>query len=85
MKECAKFINLRREAYTSRLKIENIAKLEQLCHKNRGGHPNVQHGRHGRQELIDTSSPEIPKQQGKTQKRVQISKKDGLSIYQVNH
>ena len=28
-----------------------------MCHRNRGGHPNIQHGGHGRQDLTDPNSP----------------------------
>ena len=57
MEECNKLINLRREAYYIKVKNRQIAKLEQLCHKNRGGHPNIQHDGHDRQDLTDPNSP----------------------------
>ena len=54
MEECKMLINLRREAYYMKVKMRQIAKLEQLCHKNRGGHSNNKDGRHGRE---DTTVP----------------------------
>ena len=54
MEECNKVINLRREAYYIKVKNRQIAKLERLCHRNRGGNPNIQHGR---QESTDLNSP----------------------------
>ena len=51
MEECAKLISLRREAYYIKVKQRQIAKLERLCHKNRGGHPNIHHGSTGGQNL----------------------------------
>ena len=57
MEESNKLINLRREAYYVKVKNRWRAKLEWLCHRNRGGHPNIQHGRHGRQDLTDPNSP----------------------------
>ena len=56
IEECAKFLNLRKEAYYIKVENRQKTKLEWLCHKSRGGHPNIQHGGHGRQELNDTSS-----------------------------
>ena len=56
MEECKMFINLRREAYYTKVKMRQIAKLEQLCHKNRGGHPNINDGRHGGQDTIEPDS-----------------------------
>ena len=57
MEECNKLINLRREAYYIKVKNRQIFKLVWLCHRNRGGHPNIQHGRHDRQDLTDPNSP----------------------------
>ena len=56
MEECARLILLRREAYYIKVRNRQIAKLEQLCQKNRGGCPNIQHGRHGRLGSNNTSS-----------------------------
>ena len=47
MEECKRFINLRREAYYMKVKMRQIAKLEQLCHKNRGGCSNNKDGGQG--------------------------------------
>ena len=57
MEECNKLIYLRREAYYIKVKNRQIAKLERLCHRNRGGCQNIQHGRHGRQDLTEQNSP----------------------------
>ena len=54
MEECKMLINLRREAYYMKVKMRQIAKLEQLCHKNRGGHSNIKDGGHGGE---DTTVP----------------------------
>ena len=54
MEECKMLINLRREAYYMKVKMRQIAKLEQLCHKNRGGCSNNKDGRYGRE---DTTVP----------------------------
>ena len=51
MEECARLIFLRREAYYIKVKNRQIAKLERLCQKNRGGCPNIQHGRQGSDEI----------------------------------
>ena len=50
MEECKRFINLRREAYYMKVKMRQIAKLEQLCHKNRGGCSNNKDGGQGRKD-----------------------------------
>ena len=47
MEECKIFIDLRREAYFRKVKMRQLAKLERLCHKNRGGHSNNKDGRPG--------------------------------------
>ena len=57
MEECEKLRNLRREAYYIKVRNRQILKLNRLCHKNRGGHPNIQHGGHGRQEITDSNIP----------------------------
>ena len=56
MEECRKLITLR-ETYFIKVKKRQISKLERLCQRNRGGHPNIKHGRHGRQDLTDPVSP----------------------------
>ena len=50
MEECKIFIDLRREAYFRKVKMRQLAKLERLCHKNRGGHSNNKDGRQGSKE-----------------------------------
>ena len=50
MEECKRFINLRREAYYMKVKMRQIAKLERLCHKNRGGCSNNKDGGQGRKD-----------------------------------
>ena len=50
MEECKRFIDLRREAYFIKVKMRQLAKLERLCHKNRGGHSNNKDGRQGSKE-----------------------------------
>ena len=57
MEDCKKLINLRREAYYIKVKNRQKAKLERLCQRNRGGHPNIKDGGHGRQDLTDTNLP----------------------------
>ena len=57
VEECYKLMNLRREAYYIKIKTRQIVKFDRLCHTNRGGHPNIQHGGHGRQEITDSNSP----------------------------
>ena len=59
MEECAKLINLRRKAYYIKVKKRQILKFNRLCHKNRGGCPNIKHGRHGRQDITDSNIPSI--------------------------
>ena len=59
MEECAKLIFLRREAYYIKVKQRQIAKLERLCQKNRGGHPNIHHGSIGGQRLNENNWIEI--------------------------
>ena len=59
MEECAKLIFLRRKAYYIKVKQRQIAKLERLCQKNRGGHPNIHHGSIGRQRLNENNQIEI--------------------------
>ena len=54
MEECEKLINLRREAYCIKVKNRQILKFNRLCHKYRGGCPNIKHGRHGSQEITDS-------------------------------
>ena len=54
MEECKRFINLRREAYYMKVKMRQIAKLEQLCHKNRGGCSNNKDGRQGGKDRAGT-------------------------------
>ena len=44
MEECKRFIDLRREAYFTKVKIRQLAKLERLCHKYRGGCSNNKDG-----------------------------------------
>ena len=62
MEECARLIFLRREAYYIKVKNRQIAKLEWLCQKNRGGCPNIKHGGQGSNEINstreNTQSPE---------------------------
>ena len=68
MEECARLIFLRREAYYIKVKNRQIAKLEWLCQKNRGGHPNIHHGRHGGQgsnEINSTRNTQLPEDQDK--------------------
>ena len=57
MEECEKLINLRREAYCIKVKNRQILKFNRLCHKYRGGCPNIKHGRHGSQEITDSNIP----------------------------
>ena len=51
MEECGKLISLRREAYYIKVKQRQIAKLERLCQKNKGGCPNIHHGGTGGHDL----------------------------------
>ena len=50
MEECKRFIDLRREAYFTKVKMRQLAKLERLCHKNRGGCSNNKDGGQGGKE-----------------------------------
>ena len=56
MEECKMLINLRREAYYIKVKKRQIAKLERLCRKNRGGHPNIKDGRQDTTVQVSTSN-----------------------------
>ena len=49
MEECIKFIMLRREARHNNTLERQTAKYNWLCHKNTGGHSNIQDGNHGKQ------------------------------------
>ena len=49
MEECTTFIKLRREARHNNTLERQTAKYNQLCHKNTGGHSNIQDGSHGKQ------------------------------------
>ena len=57
MEECEKLINLRREASYIKVRNRQILKFNRLCHKNRGGCPNIKHSRHGGQEITDSNIP----------------------------
>ena len=46
MEECTTFIKLRREARHNSTFERQTANHNQLCHKNTGGHSNIQDGRH---------------------------------------
>ena len=50
MEECKRLIDLRREAYFTKVKMRQLAKLERLCHKNRGGCSNNKDGRQSSKE-----------------------------------
>ena len=49
MEECTTFIKLRREARHNNTFDRQTAKYKQLCHKNTGGHSNIQDGGHDKQ------------------------------------
>ena len=49
MEECTKFIKLRREARHKNTLERQTANYNWLCHKNKGGHSNIQDGNHGKQ------------------------------------
>ena len=48
MEECTKFINLTREARHINTLERQTLKFNRLCHKNTGGHSNIQYGIHGK-------------------------------------
>ena len=85
MEECAKFINLRREAYYMKVNIDKKPSWNDCAIKMEvATQTSNMVDMADKNKMIQVPQAVIPKQLGKTQKRLQILKKDGLSIYQVN-
>ena len=61
MEECESFIKTRKEARHHKTLERQVSKFERLCHKNIGGHSNVQHGAQHDQECSKAKPIKIGK------------------------